>query len=151
MGTAALIALSVAGCGTPPVSEPSPEPTTQPSAADDVVDLPGDAEPGGDTLDAMTHGVLAADDEGCVWLIDPPVKDEPFEPEVALLWPFGYSFDISTQEVLDPAGEAVASTGDRVGLGGGETPHRTPEWPEWCGDADRVWSVSSIESRGVAE
>ena len=73
------------------------------------------------------------------------VKDEPFEPEVALFWPADYSFDPSTQEILDPAGDVVASIGDRVGLGGGATPHRTPEWPERCDVADRVWSVSSIE------
>lgn len=96
----------------------------------------------------MTGGVLAADDEGCVWLIDPPVRDEPFEPEVGLFWPAGYMFDTSMQEILDPEGAVVASIGDRVALGGGRAPHRTAEWPERCGVADTMWSVSSIARRG---
>jgi hypothetical protein len=95
----------------------------------------------------MTSGVLAGDG-GCVWLIDPPVLDEPFDPEVALIWPAGYSFDTSSQEILDPTGQVVASIGDRVALGGGETPHRTPEW---CDVADRVWSVASIERLDATE
>ncbi|MCC5947159.1 MAG: hypothetical protein JJT89_01775 [Nitriliruptoraceae bacterium] len=95
----------------------------------------------------MTSGVLEADDDDCVWLIDPPVRDEPFEPEVGLFWPADYSLDTSTQDILDPEGAVVASIGDRVALGGGETPHRTQDWPERCETPDRVWSVSSIEPR----
>lgn len=148
-GAAALLALSVAGCGdAPPDAEAPPDPDADPSASDGVVDLPGDDQPGEPSPDGMTGGVLAADDQGCVWLIDEPVKDEPFEPEVALFWPADHSFDPSTREILDPAGEVVASIGDRVALGGGETQHRRPEWPERCDAVDRVWSVSSIERRG---
>jgi hypothetical protein len=141
-----LLAVGVVGCGDPPpeLAEPT-GPATRPPAVDGVVDLPGDAQPGDDSPGGMTSGVLAADTEGCVWLFDEGEEGEPLEPEVALLWPAGYSFDTTTQQILDPAGEVVASIGDRVALGGGETPHRTPEW---CDVAERVWSVSSIEGRG---
>ena len=144
---AAGIALAISGCGTPPVTEPTSETTAEPSTAEGVVDLPGDAQPGDDSPDGMTGGVLTADDDGCVWLIDPPVSDEPFEPEVGLFWPADYSFDAATQVILDPEDAVIASIGDRVALGGGETPHRTPDWPERCDASDRVWSVSSIELR----
>jgi hypothetical protein len=139
-----LLALLVAGCGDPPpeIEEPTGS-ATRPPAVDGVVDLPGDAQPDDDHPDGMTSGVLAADSDGCVWLVEEVYEGEGLEPEVALLWPAGYAFDTSTQQILDPTGEAVASIGDNVALGGGETPHRTPEW---CDVAERVWSVASIEN-----
>ena len=43
----------------------------------------------------MTGGVLAADTDGCVWLIDEDEEGKPLEAEVALTWPADYSFDAS--------------------------------------------------------
>lgn len=141
-----LLAVGAAGCGDPPPELEEPTgPATRPPAVDGVVDLPGDDDPRDDGPDGMTGGVLAADEDGCVWLVDEGEDGEGLEPEVALIWPAGYAFDTSTQQIIDPSGEPVASIGDRVALGGGETPHRTPPW---CDAAERVWSVSSIESRG---
>ena len=130
---AVFAALSLSGCGGSP-----------PPANDGVFELPGDAQPGELSLDAMTHGVLGGDsDDGCVWLVEGIEEGEPVEPEMSLLWPAGYTFDTSTQQILGPDGDAIAAIGDRVAVGGGEIPAA----PEWCNVADRVWSVSSIESR----
>lgn len=129
---AVFAALALSGCGDSP-----------PPATDSAVELPGDAQPDEPSLDAMTHGVLAADsDDGCVWLVEGIEEGEPIEPEISLLWPAGYTFDTSTQQILGPDGDAVAAIGDRVAVGGGEIPAA----PEWCNVADRAWSVSSIES-----
>jgi hypothetical protein len=118
----------------------------EPTAAANRIELPDWGETGEISPDAVTHGVLKGDPgEGCVWLHEGLEEGEDFDQVIALMWHEGYALDTSTMDVLDPAGQPVASVGDTVSLGGGEVPHLQPER---CAVSDRVWMVSSIEPTG---
>jgi hypothetical protein len=68
---------------------------------------------------AETSGELVLDDEGCL-----RVKATPKDPGTTPVWPAGYGLDATGGEVriLDEEGRVVAKVGERVYVGGGETP-----------------------------
>ena len=100
---ALVVAVEVAGCGSPPAS----------GAPGTVVLLTGRQGDIGCLLNVV-EGELVADDTAGSAIIDGGVR-------TPIRWPYGFAGRRSGAEVeiLDPTGNVVARTGTRIRLGGG--------------------------------
>jgi hypothetical protein len=74
-----------------------------------------------------------------------------FSTKILLIWPYGYSVDVENEEIhiLNENGQAVASVGDSIKVGGGENPASNVEKligyslpDDWYGIC---WLVASID------
>lgn len=118
---AAALAVALLGCdayGT----EPGPDTIEtadflQVAHHDDVLFLSRTTS-ANDVMDALFMGHVSVDDAGCIRL------ETESDYGVTAVWPFGYTLDHDgdSVRVLDESGEAVATLGGELELGGGEVP-----------------------------
>jgi len=106
----ALFVLGLAGCGSTPASvDPNVVAlrTMEPPAPDD---LPG-------CMAALLEGTLVASGTSGIAVMDPSGGTHE------ITWPFGYSgrVDAAGLHLIDDTGSVVATVGDIVQVGGGET------------------------------
>ncbi len=122
---AAVVASSLSGCGRDDLCNNAADllactrpggtgPTTEASSTPIPLST-SSWKPGDLAMAALIKGRIQLSQDGCVYLKTAGVRND-------VIWPAGYSADVSTDGVLtvrNPAGEPVGHEGTKISVGGG--------------------------------
>lgn len=140
-GTAAtlLAVTALAGCTSPPppVETETPTPTATGTPVELRIITKTEPDPVG--MEALLIATLEADSNGCVYA-------GAGDDRVALVWPQGYTVSgtLESFTVHDANGDAVATSGVDVNIGGGGGGPMSDEWTNTDCTADAIWMVGQI-------